>query len=57
MPRLHFEGSGNARAKERVLGQLLTCITTTIEACGFRLAENMADGDDYPIPPPRHRSL
>ena len=57
MPRLHFEGLGNSRAKERVLGRLLTCIATIIETCEFGLAKNMAVGDDYPIPHPPYRSL
>ena len=31
VPRLDFEGPGNARAKERVLSRFLTCITTFVE--------------------------
>ena len=56
MPHLHFEGPRNARAKERILSRLLTCIAIAVEARGFGLVENMEVGDDYPIPPSPRRN-
>ena len=54
MPRLHFEGLGNARSKERVLNRLLTYIAaaTAAETCKFEQEEDMVVGDDYQILPP-----
>ena len=51
VPHLHFEGPGNARAKERVLSRLLTCIMTVVETRKFRQTENIAVGEDFPISP------
>ena len=56
MPHLHFEGPGNACAKERVLSRLLTCIMTVVETCKSGQAENMAVGEDFPISPPPPRN-
>ena len=55
MPRFHFKGSGNARAKELVMSRLLTCIVTTIETCELGQEEDMAVGDNFPILPPHRR--
>ena len=52
VPCLHFEGPGNARAKEHVLSRLLTSITTKVETLEFGKTESMAVGDDFPIPSP-----
>ena len=49
VPRLHFEGSENTRAKERIISWLLATVVETRE---FGQAENRVVGDDYPIPPP-----
>ena len=57
MSRLHFEGSGNVRAKERVLSRLFTRIAAAVETHEFGRAKNMSVGDDYPIPSPPHRNL
>ena len=57
VPRLHFEGLGNARAKECVQNRLLTCITAAVETCELKQEEDMAVGDDYPISPPPHRDF
>ena len=57
VPRLHFEGPSNARAKERVLSMLLTCIATMVETREFERAKDMAVGDDFPISPPPRRNL
>ena len=38
VPRLHFESLGNARAKERILSRLLTCIAAVVETCEFERA-------------------
>ena len=35
VPRLHFEGLGNAHAKERVLSRLLTKIVIVVETREF----------------------
>ena len=47
VPHLHFESLGNARAKERILSQLLTCIAATVETREFEQAEDMTVGDDF----------
>ena len=47
MPRLHFESLGNARAKERILSRLLTCIAAVVETREFEQAEDMTVGDDF----------
>ena len=51
MSHLHFEGSENTPAKERILSWLLATVVDTRE---FGQAENMVVGDDYPILPPPH---
>ena len=57
VPCLHFEGLGNARAKERVLNRLLARIASTAEAWEYEKVEEMAVGDDFPLlPPPRCNS-
>ena len=56
MPCLHFEGVGNARAKEHVLSRLLTSIATKVETLEFGKTESMAISDDFPIPPPPCRN-
>ena len=57
VPCLHFEGPRNARVIERVLSRLLSYIVAMVETREFGQAENMAVGDDYPIPPLLHRNL
>ena len=57
VPRLHFQGSRNARAKEWVLSRLLTYIAATVDIREFGRAGNMAVGDDYPILPPHPHNL
>ena len=51
MPHFHFEGLGNARAKECVLNQILTYIAAGTETCELEQEEDMVVGNDYPIPP------
>ena len=55
VPHLHFEGQGNARAKERVLNRLLTYIATEVETRELRQVGDMVVDDDFPIPPPPRR--
>ena len=56
VPHLHFEGSRNALAKERVLSRHLTCIAIEVETRESGRAENMEVGYDYLIPPPPCRN-
>ena len=52
MPRLHFEGPGNASAKEHVLNHLLARIVVPVKAQELEQAEEMVMGDDFPLPLP-----
>ena len=54
VPRLHFEGLGNAQAKERVLNRLLARIAAVIKAREPEQAKEMVVGNDFPLPPPPH---
>ena len=55
VPHFLFVGSGNALTKERVLNWLLTYIGVIVEIHELGKVEDMAIGNDFPIPPPpRH---
>ena len=47
VPRSHFEGLKNARAKESVLSRLFTCFVAAIETHEFGQTEIMEVGDDF----------